>query len=44
MTDYSWTTGGDETVAHVEMINIGGHAEVHKVINSFLAFTDTLFR
>lgn len=36
MVDYTWTTGGDETIAHVEVINIGLHAEVHKVLNSFL--------
>jgi hypothetical protein len=39
MIDYSWTTGGDKTVAHVGVINIGGHAEVHKVMIFFYLLT-----
>jgi hypothetical protein len=31
-SEYSYTTGGEEAVTHIELINVGGSGEVHKVI------------
>jgi hypothetical protein len=29
--DYSWTGGGDKSIAHQKLIAVGGYGEVHQV-------------
>lgn len=40
--DYSWTTGDDENLVHVERIGFGGNGEVHKVRTMNVCSTDGL--
>ena len=36
MERYAWTTGGDTALVHVQVLGIGGYAEVHKVRASLI--------
>jgi hypothetical protein len=44
MDDWQWTTGDDEAISHVKLIDKGATGTVHHVIHNLLALTDVVSR